>query len=128
MFNPVLISGMIVVTFALALYTTAFFFELRLRNASNKVLFFFTAGLILDITSTTLMIIGSRRIPITIHGFLGYSALGAMIVDVFLLRRYRKKKGTVKLSKPLHYYSLIAYCWWALAYIAGGLLVGLNIR
>lgn len=126
MLNPVLISGMVVVTLALGLYTTAFCFELRLQKASKSVLFFFTSGLILDITSTTLMIVGSRRIPITPHGFLGYSALSVMIADVILLYRHKHKSGSIKLSKNLHYYSFFAYCWWLIAYIAGGLLVAMT--
>jgi hypothetical protein len=127
MFNPMLITGMIIVNGALIVYSIAIFFEIRLRKAATKVVAFFTAGVILDITSTAFMIIGSRHIPITPHGFLGYSALAAMLAEAVILWRYRLKNGTeAKLTGKLHVYSVLAYSWWVIAYIAGGLLAVLN--
>ncbi len=124
MLNPMIITGMAVVTCALALYSIAVYYEFKTHTVSKKVLFFFTAGVMLDITSTTFMIIGSRRIPITPHGILGYTALTVMLIDVFLLWRLRLQKGAgEKLPEMLHRYSASAYSWWVLAYIAGGLLV-----
>jgi hypothetical protein len=127
MFNPMLITGMILVNFALVIYTIAIVFEIRLRKAAGKVVAFFTAGVTLDIVSTTFMIIGSRRIPITPHGFLGYSALAAMLTAaIFLWRQRLKNGGEEKLSGRLRVYSILAYCWWVIAYVAGGLLAVFN--
>ena len=124
MLNPLLIAGMTVVNFALITYSLACFFEVRKRRLSAQVLGFFTAGVLLDITATTLMILGSRKIPITPHGILGYTALAAMLTDVILLWRQKKIKGlNGEISKKLHIYSTIAYCWWVIAYIAGAMLV-----
>lgn len=110
--------------FALAAYSTAIFFEIRRRTASGAVLGFFTAGVIFDITSTTFMILGSRHIALTLHGLLGYSALAAMLIDVVLLWKHRIEKGdNLTISRPLHLYSMLAYTWWVIAFIAGAMLV-----
>jgi hypothetical protein len=70
------------------------------------------------------MIIGSRKIPITPHGIIAYSALAAMIVDVVSMWNARlKKAGLQPLSKALHRYSISAYIWWIVVYIAGALMV-----
>lgn len=124
MLNPLIITGMIIVTGALILYSIAIYYERKFQTAALKVLSFYSSGVVLDITSTTFMILGSRHIPITPHGLLGYSALIVMIIDVCLIWRHNRKNGVkIKLSKFLHIYSLIAYSWWILAFIAGGLLV-----
>ncbi|HUJ76942.1 MAG TPA: hypothetical protein VL359_18905, partial [bacterium] len=68
--NPTLIRAVVVVTCALACYSTAVITEQRRSALTRFVLTFFTIGVLLDISSTTLMIIGSGRIPITVHGFI----------------------------------------------------------
>jgi hypothetical protein len=77
---------------------------------------------ILDISSTALMILGSDNIPLTVHGFLGYSALTVMLVDTVLIWRHWLKNGTAKLSRNLNLYTRIAYGWWVIAYIAGAII------
>ena len=122
--NQFLITGMIIVFFALFSYSTAVFFEIRTRTTSRAVLGFFTAGVIFDLSSTTCMIIGSRHIALTLHGLLGYSALAAMLIDVVLLWKHRIEKGdNLTISRPLHRYSTLAYTWWIIAFIAGAMLV-----
>jgi EamA domain-containing membrane protein RarD len=86
--NPILIKAVVVVTFALVFYSVAVITEQRKCYVSKRVLTFLTAGVFLDISSTTLMIIGSRKIPITIHGFIGYTALIAMLIDTILIWRF----------------------------------------
>jgi hypothetical protein len=122
--NPMIMTGMIIVFFALAAYSTALFHEVKTHLASKAVLGFFTAGVLLDITSTTFMIIGSRHIAITPHGLLGYSALAAMLIETVLLWKHKNASGwDSKLSKQLHIYTVAAYSWWVIAFIAGALLV-----
>jgi len=129
MLNPLLITGMSIVMFAFVSYTIAIIFEIRTRLASNAVIGFFTAGVLMDITSTTFMILGSRHIPITLHGIIGYTALAVMIIDTILMWRYRAKNGRHgRLSKALHNYSVCAYSWWVVAFIAGGMLVMMGIK
>jgi FtsH-binding integral membrane protein len=119
--NPLLITGTIIVTCALAAYSIAVITEQRKNKLSGFVLLFLTAGITLDITATCFMIAGSRHIPITFHGVLGYSALAAMLTDTIFVWKSRLK-GAVSLSRRLHLYTRFAYLWWVIAYFAGGIV------
>ena len=122
--KTILMIGSTVVTLALISYSIAIITEQRRHLITNFVLAFLTLGILLDITATVCMIIGSSNTPFTIHGFLGYSALGAMLFDAFLLWNHRLKNGANKKpSKTIHLYSRYAYMWWVIAYITGTLLV-----
>ena len=120
--NPVLIRAVIVVTFALAFYSIGVIMEQRKSFVTRQVLFFITAGVICDISSTALMIIGSKNIPFTVHGVLGYSALTLMLIDTILIWRHRVKSGEGAVSRRLGLYTRIAYGWWVFAYIAGAVI------
>jgi uncharacterized repeat protein (TIGR03987 family) len=122
--KPVLIAGTIIVNLALISYTFFIFAERKTRSAGRRVISFLTLGVILDITATICMITGSSNSPFTLHGILGYSALTGMLIDTFLLWKARLNIGQGSpLSKRLHNYSLIAYCWWIAAYITGAVMV-----
>jgi len=120
--NPTLTKAVVIVTFALIFYSIGVITEQRKRGISPRVLTFITLGVACDISSTTLMIIGSRKIPITVHGFIGYSALLAMLVDTFLIWRFWRRNGTAHVSDALNLYTRIAYAWWVVAYIAGAVI------
>jgi hypothetical protein len=120
--NPLLLTGIVIVLFACACYSIAIVTQLRRRWVSVVVRVFLTTGVILDATSTGFMIAGSRRIPITFHGFLGYSALLLMATDLTLTWTYFRRHSQKPLSKPLLRYSLAAYLWWMIAFIAGGVV------
>jgi hypothetical protein len=119
--------GSMVVTIALVFYSIGFAKEQRRQLVSSRVLLFYTVGINLDITATILMIIGSSRGMLTVHGFIGYSSLLGMLIDTFLLWRHNLKEGPEKsVSHHLNLYSRIAYIWWIIAYITGGLLVAIG--
>ncbi len=120
--NSTLITGTLIVTCALLFYSISVITEQRRKNLTRFVLTTRTIGVVLDITATAFMIAGSRRIPFTFHGLLGYSALSAMLVDTLLIWRYAKKHNLRLVSPGLKLYTRIAYLWWVLAYIAGGLI------
>ena len=120
--NPTLIKAVIVVTFALIFYSIAVIIEQRKCFVSKRVLTFLTAGVLFDISSTILMILGSRKIPITIHGFIGYSALIVMLIDTILVWRFWSKNGGNQVPKGLNLYTRFAYSWWVIAYIAGAII------
>lgn len=67
------------------------------------------------------MIIGSRRIPITVHGFIGYTALIVMLIDTILIWRFWRRNGDSHVPKSLNMYTRAAYSWWVIAYIAGAI-------
>ncbi len=116
--------GAMIVTFALTFYTIGFLKERKLKLVTSKVLLFYTLGISLDITATVLMIIGSSKGMLTLHGFIGYSSLLGMLADTYLLWKYNLNNGAEReVSRGLHLYSRIAYTWWVMAYITGGMLV-----
>jgi len=119
--------GSLVVTFALIFYSIGFAQEKRKKLITHRVLLFYSVGLSLDISATILMIIGSTKGVLTIHGLIGYSSLLGMLTDTFLLWKHNFKygPGTIVENK-LHIYSQIAYIWWIIAYITGGLLVAIS--
>lgn len=117
--NSLLITGVTIVFFAFASYTTAIVTQIRRRVATARMRAFLTTGVALDAASTTFMIAGSRRIPLTYHGVLGYSAFLLMLIDLVLVWRFFRAQGTAPLPRRLHRYSIAAYCWWTIAFIAG---------
>jgi len=121
--NPTLMTGSTIVTFALISYSIAILTEQKIHSISKKVLTFLTIGIILDITATTFMIMGSTNSPFTLHGFIGYSALTLMLIDTILIWRLRLKNGPdTKVSNGVHLYSRVAYIWWVCAYFTGGII------
>ena len=120
--NPILIRAVIVVTFALVFYSVGVIMEQRKSFISWSIILFMTLGVACDISSTTLMIIGSRNIPFTLHGVLGYSALVLMLVETIFIWRHWIKKHQSPVSKKLGLYLRIAYTWWVIAYIAGAII------
>lgn len=125
--NPILIAGTRVVILALIFYSIGIITEQRKYHVTNLVLIALTIGIIMDITATAFMIIGSPNSPFTLHGLLGYSALIAMLIDTIFVWRFRLANGNdVAVSKPLHLYSRYAYSWWVIAFVSGSLLVFLK--
>lgn len=116
-----------VVTIALIFYSIGFSKERKRRLVTARVLLFYTIGVSLDITSTILMIIGSTKGIVTPHGIIGYSSLLGMLTDTVMLWRHNLIQGPEKEVTPgLHLYSRIAFTWWIIAYITGGLLVAIS--
>ena len=127
--NSVLMTGTVIVTGALVAYSIFIFAEQRQSVLTPFVLTALTLGILLDITATVVMIIGSRNIPITFHGVLGYSALTGMLVDTILIwRHWRSDKKNEPVPKGLQLYTRFAYGWWVLAYLAGGILAAFALR
>lgn len=121
--------GSMVVTLALVFYSIGFAKEQRHKLVTSRILLFFTIGVILDISATILMILGSTKGGLTFHGFIGYSSLLGMSIDTILLWRYNLKNGPQKpICRSLNIYTRCAYIWWVAAFITGGLLVALRHR
>lgn len=121
--NDYLMIGTDIVIAALIAYSIGIIAEQTKKYVSNIVISFLTAGVVLDITATIFMILGSSNTPFTLHGILGYSSLAAMLLDAILMWRHRLKHGPHELvSKKLHLYSRTAYIWWLLAFVTGGII------
>jgi hypothetical protein len=122
--NPFSLTGIVVVQSALVCYSVAIITEQRKHLVTRRVLTFLITGVLLDITATVFMIIGSSHGAFTLHGMLGYSSLAGMLADAIIVRRFyvRNPAGT-RVPDGIHWYSLGAYLWWIAAFITGALLV-----
>lgn len=125
--NPILLAGTIIVTIALISYTIAFFKIKKNRTISPSGMKYQFIGLAADITATVCMIIGSGNSMFTLHGLIGYSALSLMIIDTFGLWKHRKTNGYgTEISKKAFIFASIAFIWWAVAYLTGGMLASMS--
>lgn len=120
-------TGMVIVIFALASYTTAIITQARRRRPTALMRGFLTAGVAFDATATGFMIAGSRRFALTFHGVLGYSAFLLMATDLALMWRHYRLRGIDPLPTKLLRYSLAAYSWWVVAFVAG-IVVAVTMR
>jgi hypothetical protein len=121
--NHTLIAGVIIVNLALIFYTIAFIIYLRTRLLSKTFLIIFHLALSFDIIATCCMVAGSSNFPFTLHGFIGYSALLAMIIEAILIWKLYLKNGFVKIDSPkTRKYTVYAYVWWVVAYISGAII------
>ena len=111
------------VTLALIFYSIGTLREQRGRRATAGVRGFLSAGLTFDVIATALMIVASGPGAPTIHGWLGYSALALMAVDVWLIWRHWRANGDARIPAGQHLYARIAYLYWIVAYFAGAALV-----
>ena len=122
--NPITITGAFIVTLSLLSYGIGSISVLRFKMVSPNVLWFLTAGLILDIVAIICMSIGADTNSFSFHNFLGFSALLVMMLEVILIwRTYLKKKLYADIDEKLIAYSRIAISWWIIAYITGSLMV-----
>ncbi len=121
--NILSIIGATIVTLALISYSIGIITEQRKKKLIPRVMIFISAGVFLDITATVFMILGSKNSPFTIHGFIGYSALLLMLVELVRIWRVYNTSGTgAEVPRGLHLYSRFAYIWWVVAYITGSLI------
>ena len=114
-----------IVTFALLCYTVGTVAQQRRRRITGPVLGFLTVGLVLDVVATIFMILGSGKL-LSLHGLLGYTALGGMLVEVWVAWRWRGRHGEAPITGGMRHYSRLAYGYWVVAFISGGLLVGMT--
>ena len=124
--KPILIVGISIVNLALISYATGIIIQSRKKSITQQVLTFLTLGVILDITSTICMIIGSGKV-ISFHGIIGYLSLAGMLADTVLSYLNVNKQGMNSvLSKNFIRWSQAAFFYWVLAYITGAILVMLR--
>lgn len=121
--SPVLIAGTIIVNAALLFYTLGILIEQRSHRVGRRVLLFLTVGVVLDVTATVCMILGSTHGPFTLHGLLGFSSLTAMTAETGAAWRHHLRHGEARVPGWLHVYSRLAYGWWVFAYVTGAYLV-----
>jgi hypothetical protein len=111
------------VTLALVLYGIGTVKAQRARRATAGALGFLTAGVGADIVATGLMVVATGSFASTLHGWLGYSALTVMLIEVVLLWRHAAARGQEPIPAGQHLYGRLAYAWWVVAYFTGAALV-----
>jgi len=122
--NQLSIIGAFIITLALLSYGVGSISVQRFKIVTPGVLIFLTLGVLMDITAVIFMIIGSDKGAFTPHGYLGYSAMLTMIINLILIWGWYFKNGfDTIISNSILLYSKIAYGWWLIAYITGSVLV-----
>jgi hypothetical protein len=122
--NFLAVVGAFIITLALLSYGIGSIAVVRFKIVTPGVLIFLTLGVILDFVAVAFMIIGSGKGAFTLHGYLGYSAMLTMIINLILVWRWYLKNGfDTIISNWIIIYSKIAYAWWLIVYITGSLLV-----
>jgi hypothetical protein len=122
--NFLAVVGAFIITLALLSYGIGSIAVVRFKIVTQGVLIFLTLGVLLDFIAVVFMIIGSSKGPFTLHGYLGYSAMLTMIINLILVWRWYLKNGfDTIISNWIILYSKIAYAWWLIVYITGSLLV-----
>jgi len=117
--SPVLLTGIAAITLALVAYTLGVAGILRRRRISGRVAGLLTCGLVLDVVATSCMTILAGGVHLTLHGIVGYLALGLMLVLVVHAWRHRRASGDGPVAGWLFRYTWIAYVLWVLAYVMG---------
>lgn len=122
-----LLSGIIVVNIALVFYLSALITVSGKEMNGGRFLSLLLAGVFFDITATALMISGSSQGPLTLHGLIGYSSLGAMICETVVFLHFFRKFGTGKrIGKTRRRVFMFVFVYWVLAYITGAALIVLR--
>jgi hypothetical protein len=119
--------AIVIVTFALLCYTVGTLAQQRSRRVSRATLGFLTVGLVFDVVATIFMILGSGQL-ISLHGVLGYSALAGMLAEVAIAWRWHLRNGGHPITDGMRRYAQLAYGYWVVAFVSGGLLVGMARR
>ena len=126
--TPWIRAGVSIVVLALACYTIGTALHQREHRVTRRVMRFLLAGLVFDIVATACMIMGTQSEGVTLHAVLGFSALAGMLVETVLAWRHRTAHGEQPVSDRMAMYSRIAYAYWVIAFISGGMLVAMAAR
>lgn len=126
--KPWIQAGVGIVVLALACYTIGTAAHQRQQRVTPGVLRFLGLGLFFDIVATACMIAGSESRGVTLHGVLGFSALAGMLAETLLAFRHRRRQGDAPVGPRLLLYSRLAYAYWVLAFVSGGMLVAAAAR
>jgi uncharacterized membrane protein YidH (DUF202 family) len=122
--NPLAIVGAFVITLSFLSYGIGSISLVRFNIVGRIVVAFLSMGVILDIIAITLMILGSKGSPFTLHGFLGATAFIVMLVDaIWSWKMYIANGRDSKARKNHIIYTKAAYGFWVVAYLTGSLIV-----
>ena len=122
--KPILIAGTSIVNLALISYSIAVFKQRKAKALTKNVMIFLSLGIILDITATICMVMGSSKGGVSLHGFIGYSSLLGMLIDTYFSYRKVSQNGLgCSLTTSFTRNTTLVYLYWVAAYITGALIV-----
>lgn len=120
--NALSFTGITIITFALVSYSIAIKSENKNRRIIPCVLIFITLGVVLDVTATIFLILGSWNSSISFPGFVALTALMLMLIAfVRVWQAYKKTGRRGYVTKGLHLYTQFAYLCWVVAYFLSSL-------
>ncbi len=121
--EPRIVAGTIFITLAMIAFSIAVYKERKKRLITNLIVGLLVTGTVFDITATTLMSIGAKSSPFTLHGILGYTGMGAMVlITIFSWRALSVNGSNQPVSQKLHVAIGYVYLLWMVTYIIGAII------
>jgi hypothetical protein len=115
---PILVAcGALLATCALILYAVGILMMVFTGKVRRRNVMMQTIAVICDAAGTICMIFQAGNIiPADLHGWLGYTALMLMVIDLVFVYRHRKD-GLA--NAPIRIYALCALVYWIVSYSQG---------
>ncbi|MEG0323769.1 MAG: hypothetical protein RR547_09490 [Raoultibacter sp.] len=118
---PVIIGASLATT-ALVLYVIGILMTVITGKVRKSNVIMQTVAVVSDAIATVCMMIQAQNlIPADFHGWIGYSALTLMVIDLVLVFRHRKE-GTAPTS--MRVYAGIVLVFWIVSYSLGFVKMG----
>ena len=118
---PVMIGALLATT-ALVLYAVGILMTVFTGTVKRRNVIMQTVAVVCDAIATVCMMIQSQGlIPADFHGWIGYTALALMVVDLVFVMRHRKDG---KASGAMRAYAAVALAFWIVSYSLGCMKMG----
>lgn len=118
---PVMIGALLATT-ALVLYTVGILMLVITGAVKRRNVIMQIAAVVCDAVATMCMMIQTGGlIPADFHGWIGYTALVLMVVDLVFVMRHR---GSGKATGAMRVYAAAALVFWIVSYSLGFMKMG----
>lgn len=118
---PVMIGALLATT-ALVLYVVGILMTVITGTVKKRNVIMQTVAVVCDAVATVCMMIQAQGIiPADFHGWIGYTALALMVVDLVFVMRHCKDG---KASSPMRVYAAVALVFWIVSYSLGFVKMG----
>ncbi|WP_143412159.1 hypothetical protein [Arabiibacter massiliensis] len=118
---PVMIGALLATT-ALVLYVIGILMTVITGKVKRRNVIMQTAAVVCDAIATICMMIQAGNIiPADFHGWIGYSALTLMVIDLVFVIRHRKDG---RASGAMRVYAAVALVFWIVSYSLGFVKMG----
>ena len=118
-----ILAGTVFITLAMIVFSAAVYKERKKRLITNLIARLLMAGTVFDVTATTLMSLGAKSSPFTLHGILGYTGMGAMVLITIFYWKTLSVNGTNQpVSQRFHTAMGYVYLLWMVTFITGAMI------